>query len=428
MQRALNTFAIVATIFLGYSAAFGAQRFVANLSGRQAVPPNTSARSAVCSATLSPVVSATGTSRLDIRCTFGQVFPLDATFSVHKAASVGETSPAVLTVPAGRQRSLTGISIAINDTDLAPLRANEWYFLISTPEFPQGELRGQVKLANGTYNDYDGDGLTDLQVYRNSEHTFYAQRSTDGTLITQPLGQQGDSVSLTVDFDGDGLSDFSTARYASDVVWRVLQSTTANVVETHWGSSSLGDFFASADYDGDGQFEIAVYRAGTWYIIDSSTGAFHYETWGTSGDIPAPNDFDLDGKADLTVARSESGQRVWYTRLSSTGEMRVVQWGLSSDGLFAGRCDFDGDSVPDLLVIRNVSGQRIFYIRRSSDAQMEAFPWGSTTDVVKLGDYDGDGRTDPAVTRAVNGQRVFYILQSSNGVPRIDVFGLAGDF
>ena len=153
-----------------------------------------------------------------------------------------------------------------------------------------------------------------------------------------------------------------------------------------------------------------------------------YEFWGQAGDVPAPNDFDRDGKADLTVARSEGGQRVWYTRLSTTGEMRVVTWGLSSDAFFTGRADFDADGGADISVIRNESGQRVFYILRSSDSQLQVIRWGLSSDVVKLGDYDGDGKTDPAVTRAENGQRIFYILQSSTGQPRYETFGLQGDF
>jgi hypothetical protein len=116
--------------------------------------------------------------------------------------------------------------------------------------------------------------------------------------------------------------------------------------ETRWGSSSLGDFFAAADYDGDGKFDIAVFRAGVWYIIESSTGTIRYDHWGLSGDVPAPNDFDRDSKADLTVARNENGQRVWYTRLSTTGQMRAVTWGLSSDAFFTGRADYDGTAFP----------------------------------------------------------------------------------
>lgn len=418
----------VVLLFLGCVGVAAQQRYISNLTGSQVVPPNASIRSAICTGDLSPSVALPGQWELQIRSTFQSSFPAGSTFSIHRAASVGQNSQAVFTAPLGQAPGSWFVTAFLTEQDLVSLRSNRWYFLITSSDFPNGEVRGQLKLANGTYNDYDGDGRTDVQVYRSSVNTFFALRSIDGGYIEQPLGSPGDSVSLTVDFDGDGRSDFSTARYNAEVLWRIRKSTTGQVDETRWGSSTLGDFFAAADYDGDGKSDIAVFRGGEWHILESSTGNYRYDVWGTAGDAPAANDFDRDGRADLTIARSEGGQRVWYTRFSSTGQMRVITWGLSSDAFFTGRCDFDGDSAADLLVIRNVSGQRQFYVLRSSDSQLQVISWGLSSDVVKLGDYDGDGRTDAAVTRAVNGQRVFYILQSTNGQIRYETFGLAGDF
>lgn len=409
-------------VFGAFFSAAAQQRYVADLSGVQTIPPSSSLARGFCTAILNE--QNTG---ISLECSYSGV-AADSSFTFHRNTPVGQTVAPFFTRVLNGQSGGFATGLTTSGDVGAEIRSNRWYFQISSASFPQGEIRGQVKLANGTYNDYDGDGRTDIQVYRNSINTFFALRSTDGGFVEQQLGSPGDSVSLTVDFDGDGRSDFSTARYNAEVLWRIRKSTTGQVEETRWGSSSLGDFFAAADYDGDGKFDIAVFRAGVWHIIESSTGNYRYEVWGMSGDAPAPNDYDRDGKADLTVARSEGGQRVWYTRLSSNGQVRVTTWGLSSDAFFTGRSDFDGDGAADLLVIRNVSGQRNFYILRSSDSQLQVIQWGLSSDVVKLGDYDGDGRTDAAVTRAVNGQRVFYILQSSNGQTRYETFGLAGDF
>jgi hypothetical protein len=350
--------------------------------------------------------------------------------TVHKGASIGQNASSIYNFPFTSPVQSGGFSLSFsNGTLLFPdIYANKVYVRFNTQNFPNGEIRGQFHLANSAYNDFDGDGRTDLTVYRNSNNTFYALQSLGDIYREQPLGQPGDSVSLTADFDGDGRSDFSTARYSAEVLWRILKSSTGTLQETRWGSSSLGDFFAAADYDGDGAFDIAVFRAGVWYIIESSTGNFRYDYFGQSGDVPAPNDFDKDGKADLAVARSESGQRVWYVRKSSDNQFFAVPWGLSSDAFFTGRADWDGDGAADFTVIRNENGQRVFYILRSSDLQLQVIRWGLSSDVVKLGDYDGDGRTDAAVTRAISGQRVFFILQSSNGEPRYATFGLQGDF
>jgi len=419
-KQALIILVLIITVSISIAAQ---QKFVANLYGLQVVPPSGSAGKGVCLLTLDQAETS-----LSIDCEYENLSAPATAAGVGFGAPVGGIGSSAIgtIINNGGQSGTFSFVIPLNAQRLADLRSNRTYIHINNQNAT--EIRGQIHLANSAYNDFDGDGRTDLTVYRNSNNTFYSLGSLTGIFTEKQLGQSGDSVSLTVDFDGDGLSDFSTARYNAEVLWRIFKSSTGTLEETRWGSSTLGDFFAAADYDGDGAFDIAVFRAGVWHIIESSTGNIRYEYFGQSGDVPAPNDFDRDGKADLAVARSESGQRVWYVRRSSDGSYFSVQWGLSSDAFFTGRADWDGDGAQDISVIRNESGQRVFYILRSSDNQLQTIRWGLSSDVVKLGDYDGDGRTDAAVTRAVSGQRIFYILQSSTGEPRYETFGLQGDF
>lgn len=425
-MKKVRNLASVAMIFISaiataYNTA-AQQRFSANLSPLQTLPASSSTARGNCTAGLSD-----NDSRIDVGCwLYG--LPVGGTAGLYRSGGPGQIGTLVQSLELPPNATSLTMFAATGENLKPSLLANQWYIQITTIANPTGELRGQLKLPNGTYNDYDGDGRTDIQLYRQSANIFFALRSTDGGYIEQPLGQPGDSVSLTVDWDGDGLSDFSVARYAAQAVWRILPSTTGILEETPWGSSSLGDFFAAGDYDGDGKFDIAVFRAGVWYILESSTGNVRYEYWGQSGDVPATNDYDGDGKADLTISRSEGGQRYWWIKNSSNGEVSMIPWGLSNDGFFTGRADFDGDGKADLMVIRSEGGQRVYYIRQSSNGALRVATWGLSSDVVKLGDYDGDGKTDLAVTRAVSGQRVFFIQQSSNGAMRTETFGLQGDF
>jgi len=101
------------------------------------------------------------------------------------------------------------------------------------------------------------------------------------------------------DFDGDGRTDISVFR-PSDRVWYLNQSTQG-FSATHFGLST--DKSTPADYDGDGKTDIAVFRDGVWYWLNSSNGNFQAVQFGQAGDIPVPADFTGDGRAELRVSR-----------------------------------------------------------------------------------------------------------------------------
>jgi hypothetical protein len=426
MKKNHYSFLKLLLLILCFSIAAHAQQvFVANLSGAQQVPANNSTGKGVCQLRFNQ-----NETQGNINCQYENLASAATTASVGFGAPIGGIGSSAVGTFINNGGQSGNFTMAINVTPqiAALLRSNQVYITLNAGNAQTNSIRGQFHLTNGTYNDFDGDGRTDLTVYRNSNNNFYAKSSLTGNLLAQAIGQSGDSVSLTVDFDGDGKSDFSTARYNSPIVWRIFQSRNGALQETVFGSSALFDFFAAGDYDGDIASDIAVFRAGVWYIIESGSGTFRADSFGQSGDVPAPNDYDRDGRADLTVARGENGVRVWYVRRSSDLQFYRVEWGLTGDAFFTGRTDFDGDGAADITVIRNESGQRVFYIRRSSDSGLQIIRWGASSDLVKLGDYDGDGKTDAAVTRTVDGLKVFLILQSSNNQPRYEYFGLPGDF
>jgi hypothetical protein len=69
---------------------------------------------------------------------------------------------------------------------------------------------------------------------------------------------------------------------------------------------------------------MSVYRPsdGNWYYQGSATG-FHAVRFGEATDIPAPADFDDDGKTDIVVFRPSTGY--WYWLDSSTGAFEFVE-------------------------------------------------------------------------------------------------------
>lgn len=120
--------------------------------------------------------------------------------------------------------------------------------------------------------------------------------------------------SLTVfsDFDGDGKSDLSVFR-GSDGNWFVANSGDGQLQSTPWGAgyAPYNDLAVSGDYDGDGKTDLAVFRrgggqAGYWFIKRSSDGQIQRQFWGLATDVPVPGDYDGDGKTDIAVWRGSA--------------------------------------------------------------------------------------------------------------------------
>lgn len=217
------------------------------------------------------------------------------------------------------------------------------------------------------------------------------------------------------DFDGDRKADLVVFR-PSNGTW--YMNLTANGFYVQ-GFGQNGDKPVSADYDGDGKTDPAVYRSGTWYRIRSSAGTYDTATFGISGDIPAPGDFDGDGKSDLAVFRPSTGQ--WFRLLSSNGGYSVVNFGVSGDVPMA--ADFDGDGRADIAVFRPSNGT--WYRLNSGVGGFVVHQFGVSGDKPVSGDFDGDRKADLAVWRPSDGN--WYIIGSGTNRYSITTFGVPGD-
>ena len=268
--------------------------------------------------------------------------------------------------------------------------------------------------------DYDGDGKTDLAVWRPGTGQWVIRNSSNGSTRTEGwgLGSLNDQPAPG-DYDGDGRTDLAVFRN-NDSTWYILNSADSTFRAQFWGT--IGDKPVAADYDGDGKTDIAVYRPsnGTWYALRSSDGSLYGAAWGTSGDKPVPEDYDGDDKADLAVFRPSSG--FWYIYRSSDNGYDALAWGLSTDKPAQG--DFDGDGKADLMVYRASTGH--FWLRRSFDGS------GFVVNVANLdatnqpvtGDFDGDGITDLVLRRTSDN---IWMFRNSNSGLSNTAWGMTGD-
>jgi hypothetical protein len=219
--------------------------------------------------------------------------------------------------------------------------------------------------------DFDGNGDTDVSVYRPSNGRWYI----DG-MGNFKWGLAGD-LPVPGDYDGDDTTDIAIFR-PSNGKWYVMGETPAS-----WGTS--GDIPVQADYTGDGSTDKAVLRKSTkrWYIQGVGNMKWYFP-----GDIPVPCDYDGDGSVDVAIYRPSNNK--WYVVGDSP-----AGWGQSGD--IPVPADYDGDGSCDIAVFRPSNGT--WYVRGQGSTT-----WGSSGDIPVPGDYDGNGDTEFAVLRPSNGK------------------------
>jgi hypothetical protein len=261
--------------------------------------------------------------------------------------------------------------------------------------------------------DFDGDGKSDISVYRPDSGYWYALTSSDGGFIAMPFGNSTDVIAPG-DYDGDGKTDYAVFR-PTEGNWYI--QTKAGVFSArHFGLT--GDIPIPGDFNGDGKTDVAVFRPsdGVWYIAHSdSLGTYNFTAFGMMGDKPVPADYDGDGKTDIAVYRPSDGN--WYVLRSSDGEFTGTHFGIAADRPAQG--DYDGDGKADPAVFRD----GMWYLLQSA-AGYSGVHFGSPGDVPSTGDFDGDNKADVAVYRPSDA--TWYILQSQNGFFGLN-FGLAAD-
>ncbi len=297
--------------------------------------------------------------------------------------------------------------------------------------------------------DYNGDGKQDLFLYRPGAGAAYVARSNgDGTFTAvYAVGDNGSAapngiagydllapsdIALPFDYDGDGKSDLLLYRPGTGAVFVAHSNGDGTFTATHAvgdnGSAepngiagydllSPNDRVLAFDYDGDRKQDLLLYRPGTGAVfVAHSNGDGTFSATHAVGDngSAAPNgiagydllspsdrvlafDYDGDGKQDLFLYRPGTGA-AFVARSNGDGSFTAVYAvgdnGATEPNGIAGydllspndqvlSFDYDGNGKQDLFLYRPGTGAA-FVARSNGD--------GSFTAVYAIGD---NGATEP---------------------------------
>ncbi len=184
---------------------------------------------------------------------------------------------------------------------------------------------------------------------------------------------------------------------------------------------------APFDFDGDGKTDVAIFRpvggggSGEWWWVNSGNSSNAALQFGTATDVIAPGDFTGDGKMDITIFRPSTG--TWFVLRSEDFSFFSFPFGAAGDTPVTG--DYDGDGRADPAVFRASVGQ--WFIQRSSDNQVQIAQFGIPGDVPVTADYDGDGMDDIAIYRRSGANGGEWWINRSTAGPIALIFGTATD-
>ena len=155
-----------------------------------------------------------------------------------------------------------------------------------------------------------------------------------------------------------------------------------------WTGGVAGDVPVPADYNGDGDADVVIFRGGAWLFFDYATGVYTGGVWTGPGPAgPVPMDYDGDGRADFTVY--DQGAWHFFNR-DGTYLKGIWTGGVAGDKPVPG--DYDGVGRDEPVIFR---GGAWLFFDFATGANYRGVWTGATGTLTPVPmDYDGDHTTD----------------------------------
>ena len=293
-------------------------------------------------------------------------------------------------------------------------------------------------IYSATTFDTNSDGVSDPVVWRPQTGTWFIK--TPSAVNSFPFGQQGD-IPLTYRDTNHESNVGVIRRNNTRLIWFLKGlgfSNTAGISKNSFEFGIFGDNIILGPWEKSGITNPAVARLvnGVWeYYILLSTGSIKQVTFGGNGDLLKPQDFDGDGIFDLAVYRPST--QTTYVKQSSNGLLKTYNFGTGTAD-FTVRGDYTGDGKEELSFWEPSSG--LFTSLTSENGinpTQGALKNPSYYKELQLGEYFNDlplcwnnngSRNLHTVINHSTGIRKFYPNNDRNQPLQSIQLGLYGDF
>ena len=172
------------------------------------------------------------------------------------------------------------------------------------------------------------------------------------------------------------------------------------------------------DYDGDGRTDLSVYNSGSgqWLFAMIANLASVYSLQTSGSGRPVSGMFDSDNKCDLGIYRESDGN--WIV-LCSTANYAAQTIVLGGAGFIPVPGDYDADGLTDPAVYQEEEGYWKFLLSNSDYDADEGY-LGGIGFTPAPEDYDGDGETDMTVYQETTG--LWQVMLSDSAYETVSFF------